>query len=213
MRHRQRALGQRVCVDHLVDAAPRQRGVDIIGRSAESKFRQMPARHGKAHDLESERWKRHADQELGDADAAATPRHDAAVGATGEHAAAGNGVAVDRRHHRSGMEKDRVVDAVQTRQEFTHIFGAAGGHLQQVDAGGEDSAPPGDDHRARVAPAQFRKTPRQRVTQPNIERICFAMVNGNGGNSVVCLDIDHCLLAPVFVAASGINRIADAENG
>ena len=81
----------------------------------------MARRHGETHDLEGERRKRHAYQQLGHADAPASARHDPPVGAAGEHATAGDGMPVDRRHHRLGMEERRVIKPMQGRKEFAHI--------------------------------------------------------------------------------------------
>jgi hypothetical protein len=64
--------------------------------------------------------------------APATAGHDAPVRAAGEHAAAGNGVAVDCGHQRFRMKEHRLVHPMQHREKPADVVGAACAHLQQV---------------------------------------------------------------------------------
>ena len=151
----------------------------------------MARRHREAHDLEGERRKRHAHQQFGHADAPALARHDAAVGATGEHAAAGDGMAVDRRHHGLGMKEHRVVELVQGRQEFPHIVGAAFAQALEIDAGGKYLALPGQHHRLGVGRAQFGRSARPAPRRIRCRAHWPCRAQRQHGDAGLGLDVDH----------------------
>jgi hypothetical protein len=96
---------------------------------------------GGTHDLESEGGKRHAHEELRHPDAPAPTRHEAPVGAAGQHAPPSDGMAVDRRHHRLWQKKHRVKRPVQDRQELAHVVGPARTYPDEIDARGKHAAP------------------------------------------------------------------------
>ena len=90
--------------------------------------------------------------------------HDALVGAACSIAAAGDGVAVDRRHDGLRKEKHCVVEPVQRRQESPHIVGAA-------------LAQPHSRRRRRTSgPARSAPRPRRRAAQL-VERAASASQN------------------------------------
>ncbi len=132
-----RAVEEQIRLDHLVDQSARSALLRRIGRAAEQHLLEVLRRRRKAHDLEGDGRERHADQQLGDADAADVACHQPLVAGAGEHAAAGDGMAVDRGDDRLREREDRLEHPVQRRQEFPHIGRAAVEQPQQIDAGRE----------------------------------------------------------------------------
>ena len=65
-----------------------------------------------------------ADENFRHADASHLAHHDATVGTTGEHTTSGNGMTIDRCHHRLRMKKDLIVEAVQSRKKSADIVRA-----------------------------------------------------------------------------------------
>ena len=91
-----------------------------------------------------------------------------------QHAAAGDGVAVDRGDHGLRKEEHRVVEPVQRRQEAAHVGRAALAQPQQIDAGGEHPRP------ARSAPPPWCPTPRSASN-------CAAIASQNSMSSALAL--------------------------
>ena len=191
LRHRQRVLQQFTRLRHLVDEAARERRVGVVGGAAIRDFRQIARRHRGTHDLEGKGRKRHAHRQFGDADAPALTRHDAAVGATSEHAAAGYRMPVDRRHHRLGMKEHGVEQLVQHGQEFADIAGAAFAEADEIDAGGKHLALPGHHNGLGVGRAQLVEARGNRLTKLDIERIDLAVLQGHHRDAVDGRYLDH----------------------
>ena len=78
--NRQRLVEQTLGVDDGVDDAALQRFVGGEGRAAVEQRLQVRRRHREPHHFERHDRKRHADEQLGDADAAAVARHQTLVG-------------------------------------------------------------------------------------------------------------------------------------
>jgi hypothetical protein len=96
-------------------------------------------------DFHRARRKRDTDAQLREADLAR--RHHPHVTRGGDHAASGDGVAVDRGQHRPGVIEDSHEGRGQCGQELVHIGRAARQDPLQVDTGGEGGSGPGDHHR------------------------------------------------------------------
>ena len=94
-------------IDELVDQAARRPLRRRIGRGAENHVLEMLRRRGATHDLHGDRRKRHADEQLGHPDPAGVTHHQPPVGGTREHAASGDGMPVDCRHHRLRVREIR----------------------------------------------------------------------------------------------------------
>jgi hypothetical protein len=121
----------------------------------------------------------------------AAARHDPPVCAAGEHTAAGNGMAVDRRHHWFRMKEHCLVHATQCREKPADVIGAACAHLQKVHAGRKDVPLPGQHHRACVGGTQLVEAVGQALAQGNVERIGLAVPYGDGRDRIFGLHIDH----------------------
>ena len=89
------------------------------------------------------------------------------------------------------MGEHGVVKAMQCRQELAHIVRAAGGHLQQIHAGGENPALPGHHHRARIRGAKVFEALRQAFAERDVERIGFAVPDRDGCDAVLGFHVDH----------------------
>ena len=151
----------------------------------------MTRRDGGAHDLEGEGREGHADQQLGHPDAPASARHQPAVGAAGEHAAAGDGVAVERCHKRLRQEKYRVERPVHDRQEVAHIVRPARTQPQEIDAGGKYTALPGEHDGADFGSAKLLEAFDQGLAQFDVERTRLAVRKRDDRNAILGLEIDH----------------------
>ena len=178
------------------------------GRAAQDRLAEKIRRRGVPHDLEGERGKRHADQQFGDADAPAVVRHDAAVGASGEHAAAGDGVAVDRGHHRLGMKEHRVVEPVQRRQKAAHVMRRRPALMRMRSTPAEKIVPcPVSTTALASPPRKLGKARGQRLAEFDVERVGLAVTHGEHGDAVIDGDVDHartpCAAAP---AAARLSR-------
>ena len=95
-------------VDELVYQAPGERLRRLAREPAIHELLQVVRCGTGAHDLQRQRRKRYADQQLGRADARRVLDHHPVIGSTGENAAAGNGVTVDRRYYRSRVKEQAL---------------------------------------------------------------------------------------------------------
>ena len=134
-------------------------------------------------------------------------RHDAAVGASRQHRAAGNGVPVDRRDQRLRQVEGRVVKPVQRREKLPQIVGAAGAGALQVDAGGKHRPLPGEHDRLGLAAREFGQPRGQRIAEFDVERVRLAMRHGEDGDAAFGFDVHHVRCAPpTSRGASGDGR-------
>ena len=113
------------------------------------------------------------------------------VGAACEHAAAGDGVAVDRGHHRLRKEEHRVVEPVQRRQKSPDVGRAALAQPHQIDAGGKHPALPGQHHGPVSEPAQRLELRGERLAEFDVERVGLAVNHLHDGDAAAMAQFDH----------------------
>ena len=176
--------------DDRIDQTAFKRSVDVESGAGVEQLRQVPCRHRKTHRLERDRGKGHPDQKLGHTDAAIRPRHDAAVGTAGEHAAAGNGVTVDGRHNRLREKEQSVKCPVQRRMNLRRRIRSAGTLADEIDPGAEIRPCPVITTAQAADPAiRAKQFPALRCVPRRARRL--AVLNGDNGYAVVGFQIDH----------------------
>ena len=121
----------------LIDQPDRPGFVHLHGPAGEDQIAQRSVGEARPHDLQRQRRERHADGELRNADAAGAFRHDPVIARRGQDAAAGNRVAVDRRHDRLRKRQRGAQEFVEHRQEAAAVFRPVLDHAKQIDAGGK----------------------------------------------------------------------------
>ncbi len=119
-------------------------------------------------------------------------RRDPLVGARMQHAAAGDGVAVDRCDHRLGKEEHRVVEPVQRRQEAPHVRRAALAQPNQIDAGGKHPALAGEHHGPGGRIARAVELRGDRLAELDVERIGLAVHHGHDGDAAALATVRSC---------------------
>ena len=187
-----RPLEQLIRRDDLVDEPACAAILRRVGRAAEDLL-EMLGRGGEAHDLERHGGKRHADEELGDADASGVLGHQPPVGRAGEHAAAGDRVAVERGHHRLRMEEHRLERLAHHREELAQIGGPAGDRALEIDAGGKDPLLP-CQHDGIGGCSQLPEPLDDAVAQLAIQGIGLAVPHGEDGDAPSLRELDHATL-------------------
>jgi hypothetical protein len=156
-------------------------------------------RRGAAHDLHGDGRERDADQELGHADAAGIARHQPLVCGAGEHTAAGDGMAVDRGHHRPGVREYGGEHRAQRRQEFPDVGHAAVEEPLEVDAGGEDVPAAGHHHGGGLR--GFPQARGQRLTEFEAHGVGLPVSHADERHAVLFAELDHVACSPWRIAA------------
>ena len=100
--------------------------------------------------LDDDRGEADAELDLVEADLRGARRHEADVAHEAEHAAAGEGVAVDRGDGGAREGEDSLHDALEGRDELGHAFAVELMSLGEREAGGERRAIAGDRDRVGV---------------------------------------------------------------
>ena len=145
-------------------------------RAAVDRLGKITRRRDETHHLEGERRERHADQQFGDADAAAIARHHAAVGAAREHAAAGDGMAVDRGHHRLRDEMNTASNILfSAGRNRAYILAPPSPARTRSTPAEKIRALPGDHHGLGLPLAQLGELAVERVAKLDVERVGLAV--------------------------------------
>jgi hypothetical protein len=160
-----------------------------VGEAAEEDLSQVAAGAREPDRLERRGREGDADLDLGEPHLELAVGDEAEIGGGGEHRAAGNRVAVDR-------GDDRLLEGEQSRDDVVEQAGEGFGvrrgdqarHLEQIEAGGEEAAGPGQDHGARVVGAQGLGGGGEVGEDRAAERVGWRVVEGEEGDGAAALD-------------------------
>src|SRR5262249_14684854 len=148
------------------------------------------------------------DDQFGYTDPPRALHHEPPVRGARQDAAAGDRVAVDSGDQRLGKRERRLEGVVQRRKKSADVRRAFGGDADEIDAGGKDRAPTGDEARRAARRAARVDARGDRLTQLEVEDVRLAVREGEDRDRAVARDVYH---GGSFVDVHDGERLRPAE--
>ena len=189
--HLQRAVEQRIGRTGFVDQSQCEGIIDLHGAARVDEIAERAVGHARRHDLQREGRERHADRELGNADAARAMAHDPPIAAGGEDAAAGNRMAVHGGDHRFREHQRIAQHGIEHWQEAAPVVRPPLDHAEQVDAGGERRARAGQDDGPDSSVGGGPELGDEGFAQLDVHRADLAVGEPQNANAVTIVANDH----------------------
>jgi hypothetical protein len=137
-----------------------------------------------AGDLEGAGREREAQPDLVQPDAQLASRRHASVGGERQDAAAGDGVAVDRGHHRAGEREDLQHHAVEQPDEVVEPGRSELVERDEVEPGREEALEPGQYHAAGARPSSLLQRGGDRRQARGVEGVPLPAGEADLGHAV-----------------------------